>query len=132
MLSYGINTIAVDSDNRKWFGHGFENISVLTETSSGVEIVPGDIPLQFELSQNYPNPFNPTTIIDYSLPRPEYVVLTVYDILGREVAELVNEQQAPGCYRVDFDASYLPNGIYFYRLQAGKNFTRIKKMTLIK
>jgi uncharacterized protein (DUF608 family) len=88
-------------------------------------------PFIFSLSQNYPNPFNPTTIINYTLPRDEEVVLKVYNILGREVAKLVNEHEMAGIYSVKFDGSNCASGIYFYRIHAG-NFISIRKMLLIK
>ncbi len=85
----------------------------------------------FELNQNYPNPFNPTTSIEYSVVSSEYVSLKVYDMLGKEIATLVNEQQRAGRYRVNFDASSLASGVYIYRLSAGK-FSDSKKMVLTK
>ncbi len=93
-------------------------------------------PINYSLSQNYPNPFNPSTKIKYSIPTVEKghalsVQLRVYDLLGREVATLVNKEQQPGNYEVTFDASTLSSGTYFYRLQAG-NFSQIKKMILLK
>lgn len=87
--------------------------------------------LKFSLEQNYPNPFNPTTKISYHIPKNEYVSLKVYDILGKEVAILVNKNQNSGNYNVNFDASSLPSGIYFYKLQAG-NYIDTKKMLLMK
>ncbi len=89
------------------------------------------LPTTFELKQNYPNPFNPSTAISYRLSAFSKVTLKIYDILGRDVATLVNEEKSAGSYTVDFDASKLVSGIYFYRLQAG-NYTDSKKMLLIK
>ena len=94
------------------------------------------IPKIFSLSQNYPNPFNPSTIIEYSIPVVETrhalsVQLRIFDILGREVAVLVNEHQKPGYYKINFDASSLSSGIYFYRISAGK-FVSVKKMILLR
>lgn len=86
---------------------------------------------EFRLSQNYPNPFNPTTSIVYSVAEMTNVRLTVYDILGRVVATLVNEVQSPGQYNVNFDAARLASGTYIYRIEAG-NFMSTKKMLLIK
>ncbi len=88
-------------------------------------------PDKFELNQNYPNPFNPTTKIKYSIPKTSNVELKVFDILGRKVAELVNEEKPAGNYTVDFNASKLSSGIYFYRITSG-NFTQVKKMILLK
>jgi len=88
-------------------------------------------PAAFYLSQNYPNPFNPSTKIDYSVPQASKVSLKVYDILGREVALLVNEYKEIGTYNVRFDASNLPGGIYFYTISAG-SFIETKKMSLVK
>ena len=89
------------------------------------------IPDEYNLAQNYPNPFNPVTKIRYSLPHLSYVSLIVYNILGQEVITLVNEQQPAGIYEVRLDATGLPSGIYFYKLQAGK-FGETKKMVLMK
>lgn len=88
-------------------------------------------PTKFALSQNYPNPFNPTTNFDYALPVDVHVTLKVYNALGQEVAVLVNEYQSVGYKTVEFNASQLPSGLYFYRLTAG-SFTDIKKMILVK
>jgi len=85
----------------------------------------------FRLAQNYPNPFNPTTNITYVLPKTENVSLKVYDVLGREVATLVNEVKPAGAYTVPFNASNLASGVYFYKLQAG-SFVQTKKMMLVK
>jgi len=97
------------------------------------------LPTRFELSQNYPNPFNPTTTIKYSIPHgliPSgdegwLVQLSFYDILGREVKTLVNKLQKPGNYTVEFDASNLTSGVYFYRLKSG-DFVKTRKMLLLK
>jgi hypothetical protein len=94
------------------------------------------IPNEFKLFQNYPNPFNPSTKIKFELPLSKgglkgVVSLKVYDILGKEIQTLVNEQLQPGTYEVEFDGSNLPSGIYFYKLSTG-NFTETNKMLLIK
>jgi len=89
------------------------------------------VPTQFTLSQNYPNPFNPATMIEYAIPQNSMVTLKVYNILGQEVASLVNQEQKASSYAVNFDASRLASGIYFYKLQAG-SFTLTKKMLLLK
>lgn len=86
---------------------------------------------QFKLQQNYPNPFNPATSIQYSIGNREFVSLKIYDVLGTEITELVNEDKAAGNYEVKFNASNYPSGIYFYKLQAG-SLTETKKMILLK
>jgi len=114
-------------------------ISVLeTDQATGVNSEIVNIPKSIELSQNYPNPFNPTTTIKYAISKSlletqniASVRLVVYDILGREIAALVNERQAPGNYSVKFDASNLSAGIYLYKLSAN-GFVRIRKMILMK
>jgi photosystem II stability/assembly factor-like uncharacterized protein len=108
------------------------------------QIVEVEIPFvnKFSLSQNYPNPFNPVTKIKYQIPLSPtllkgeseaggFVILKVYDILGREVATLVNEEKPAGEYEIEFNAANLPSGIYFYQLQAGQ-FLETKKMILLK
>jgi len=85
----------------------------------------------FALNQNYPNPFNPTTKIKYSIPEISYVILKVFDVLGREVATLVDEYRDAGSYEVEFDASHLASGIYYYQLKAG-SFIETKKMIYLK
>jgi hypothetical protein len=90
-----------------------------------------EVPVDFVLRQNYPNPFNPTTRIDFGLPETAAVSMTVYDVMGRPVARLVDEVKTRGYHSVDFDASKLPSGIYFVRLLTG-NEARSIKMTLLK
>lgn len=95
-----------------------------------------ELPSEFLLRQNYPNPFNPNTTIHFELPIATNVILKVYNILGQEVATLVDENKAAGKYDVQFDGSQLSSGVYFYRLTAGEhsspNFISIKKLILIK
>jgi len=90
-----------------------------------------DVPMDYVVNQNYPNPFNPTTTISYQIPEAGYVSLKVYDMLGREVATLVNEYQQPGNFVKTFHGTSLPSGIYFYRLQAGE-FQETRKLLLLK
>ncbi|MBO8131265.1 MAG: T9SS type A sorting domain-containing protein [Candidatus Marinimicrobia bacterium] len=92
---------------------------------------PNATPATFELMQNYPNPFNPITVINYTLFRPGYVTLTVFDLHGNEVAKLVNEKKSGGTHTVYFDGTNLANGIYFYRLKSGSD-VMTKKMLLLK
>lgn len=91
-----------------------------------------DAPLAFALKQNYPNPFNPNTTIGYQLPNASHVALKVYDILGSELAVLVNGLQTAGDYEIPFDGETLNSGIYFYKLQTSDGFTAIKKLMLVK
>lgn len=91
----------------------------------------GNIPDNYSLSQNYPNPFNPVTNIKFDIPKSGLVKITVYDLLGREVTSLVNQQMQPGSYSVDWDASNYPSGVYFYRIET-ETFTDSKKMILLK
>ncbi len=102
-------------------------------TATGVDGLTelGAVPEEFTLDQNYPNPFNPTTVIKYQLPVSSEVRLEVYDMLGRNVATLVNEQVAAGRHTVNFDASNLSSGVYLYRLQAGSQIMT-KKLTILK
>ena len=88
-------------------------------------------PSTTNLKQNYPNPFNPTTKIKYNLPENNFVSLKVYDVLGREVATLVNSEQEAGYKSIQFDASKLSSGMYFYKLVAG-SFVDVKKMVVVK
>lgn len=90
-----------------------------------------EIPSYYKLSQNYPNPFNPSTTIKFALPYAENVKLTVFDILGKEVSVLVNEFRQAGMHEVNFDASLLASGVYFYRLETPR-FTQTRKMLLVK
>ncbi|MCI0448415.1 MAG: T9SS type A sorting domain-containing protein [Chlorobi bacterium] len=101
----------------------------------GITSINSEIPGEFSLEQNYPNPFNPKTIINFQLPSSNsgsnYVTLKIYDMTGREVSTLVNQQLNAGSYSVDFDGSGLSSGVYFYRLHAG-GFSDVKKMNLVK
>ena len=89
------------------------------------------LPTEFSLSQNYPNPFNPSTVINYELPSSNFVTLKIYDLVGKEVATLMNEKLDAGRYTATFNGSNLASGMYFYKISAG-NFTFVKKMVLIK
>jgi hypothetical protein len=107
------------------------NCGVNITPISGITPVLNIIPDQFNLSQNYPNPFNPTTTINFKIPSKGLVVLKVYDILGKEVATLVNETKNEGSYNVDFNGTNLSSGSYFYKIEVG-DFVDIKKMLLVK
>ena len=99
--------------------------------SIGIRQISSTIPEQFNLSQNYPNPFNPTTNIEFSLPQKSFVTLKVFDITGKEIAELVNENLSAGTFRYEFNAENIPSGLYFYKLETEK-FSETKKMIVIK
>ncbi len=117
------------------------SFATLASTLITVERKNRVLPDDFVLEQNFPNPFNPTTTIVYTIPARQvesstvkmhnYVSLRVYNLLGQEVAMVVNELKEPGAHAVQFDASHLPSGIYIYRLQAG-NIVQVKKMTMIR
>lgn len=98
---------------------------------TGIENPAGEIPVEYKLSQNYPNPFNPATKIEYQIPKESSVVLKVYDFMGREVQTLVNESKSAGRYSVNFNASQLSSGVYFYKLET-ESFSSTKKMTVVK
>jgi hypothetical protein len=112
--------------------HDYNNVWTrpLSEIT-GTTKEPDNLPNDFTLSQNYPNPFNPSTVISYSLPSSSNVKLIVYNTLGQCIKTLENEFKPAGNYYVNFNASALPSGIYFYKLEAGQ-FSQIKKMMLIK
>jgi hypothetical protein len=104
---------------------------VWTPLAVGIEKIKSGIPAEYRLFQNVPNPFNPVTEIKYSLPENAFVRLTVYDLLGKEIKNLVGENQSSGLYTVSWDASSVPSGIYFYRLETN-NYSEVRKMILIK
>jgi hypothetical protein len=95
------------------------------------EISEENVVTEYQLEQNYPNPFNPVTRFDYALPEAGHVLLRVYSTIGQEVARLVDEYQSAGWKSVEFDASSLTTGVYFYRLDAN-HYRSMKKMVLIK
>ena len=104
-----------------------------------IENVDSDIPKTFFLSQNYPNPFNPSTTIQYQLAFESQVTIKVFNLLGQEVATLMNNEEYPeGTYEIDFDASHLSSGVYFYRLNAiptddeGLPIHLVRKMVVLK
>jgi hypothetical protein len=108
------------------------NKSVVVSAATGID--DENLVVSFGLDQNYPNPFNPATTINYSIPEDvsgSLVTLKIYDLLGTEVAEVVNESKSSGNYQVSFDASNLPSGVYIYSLRAG-NYSAVRKMTLMK
>ena len=133
---YYVWTIAIDGQGNKWIGTGGGGLAVYRE--GGVIIPPvevkeksNEIPTNFALYQNYPNPFNPSTTIEFDIPERTNVKLVIYDILGREVETIVDKEFEPGKYKINFTATNLPSGVYFYTLRTPK-FTKTNKMLLIK
>jgi len=107
-----------------------DKITVNLDPTS-VEDVTASIPTEYELYQSYPNPFNPTTTIKYSIPEQSHVTLKVFDVRGRELAILVNGQQPKGNYEIEFNATELTSGVYFYKIQTG-DFVDTRKMILLR
>ena len=103
----------------------------LSEMITAVKNQKNNLPTSFYLQQNYPNPFNPSTTISYSVPKSSLVTIKVYDILGREIKTIINEEKSTGNYSIQFNGNSLPSGIYFYRMQAG-SFAETKKLILMK
>ncbi|MBE0539508.1 MAG: T9SS type A sorting domain-containing protein [Ignavibacterium sp.] len=115
----------IHEDNNK--GYNILGISPVLGLEDGANILPED----YALYQSYPNPFNPSTTIKYSIPNSDIVNIKVFDILGREVAILLNEYKPAGTYNIEFNASSFASGVYFYQLHSG-NFVETKKMVLLK
>ena len=109
------------------FGDEWFNVGPVTSVNNDIKLLPD----KYELIHNYPNPFNPSTTISYSVPEVEFVTLKVFDVLGNEVATLVNEELPAGSYEAEFNGTELTSGIYFYRIQSG-SFVETKKMVLMK
>lgn len=103
----------------------------ISEMITGAEEEHSVLPHGFWLEQNYPNPFNPSTTIKFQIPKSSFITLKVFDLLGREVVTLVNEEMTPGSYNRRFDGSGLASGVYQYRLQAG-SYTQTRKLILQK
>lgn len=112
-------------------GNIFIDNAVLEKVEAVSNEITEELPKQYSLEQNYPNPFNPSTVIEYALPEQADVTLTVYEITGRQVAELVDETQSAGSHSVNWNAQNLASGVYLYRITAG-DFTSVRKLTLIK
>ena len=135
----GINGMAIDQDGKivtAGYAIDANNIGSFAAArflSQGISAVSAvnQLPKSFSLSQNYPNPFNPTTIINYQIPNSNYITLKVYDILGNVIKTLVDGYKTQGMHSVNFNASNLASGVYFYQLHAG-NFIATKKLLLLK
>ncbi|MBI1802938.1 MAG: T9SS type A sorting domain-containing protein [Ignavibacteria bacterium] len=133
----GTTSLAIDTLNNRIYAGGGRNPDtlgvfvldgVLTDADS---IEQNNLPKEFSLFQNYPNPFNPETRIAFHVPSSDFVSLKVFDVLGRDVATIIEESLSPGKYTRLWNATGLPNGVYFYRLRAGQ-FASVKKMLLIR
>ena len=138
--TYTVNNLAAMKDYfwhiRAYNAGGWGNYNkyqkFYTDFVTGIEVTDQSIPKDFELIQNYPNPFNPSTIISYSIPEFSQVTLKVFDLLGREVLTLVNQEQKAGSYNVTLNALGFASGMYFYRLSTDKGFVLTKKMVLLR
>jgi len=119
------------NENEGWACGSFGTIVHTSTGGIGINKISSEIPKGFKLYQNYPNPFNPVTKLRFQVPDLAKVKITVYDILGREIAALVNQQLQPGTYEVDFDGTNFASGVYFYNIRAGE-FMHSRKMVLIK
>ncbi|MEJ2103791.1 MAG: YCF48-related protein [Ignavibacteriaceae bacterium] len=132
-LPYVLTDLHFVSENVGWVIG--QSGSILKTTNGGVTFVEEKkekvIPSSLELEQNFPNPFNPSTKIRYSISQPSKVIIKIFDILGREIETLVNEEKPVGTYELTWNAVTLPSGVYFYQINAGE-FIRTKKMLLIK
>ncbi|HKJ81940.1 MAG TPA: YCF48-related protein [Ignavibacteriaceae bacterium] len=127
------NNILFVDENTGWASGA---MGTILKTNNGgsvtdVKVKVKNIPTDYSLYQNYPNPFNPTTVIRYRLPANSFVMLKVYDILGRKVSTLVNEEKTAGTYEVEFNGINLSSGVYFYKIQAG-DFISTKKFILLR
>ena len=121
-----IEAIAVTATDFEGNTSNFARLNIVTDVEDEQQI-----PNVFSLNQNYPNPFNPSTTISFSIPKEEFISLNIYNSLGEEVVEILNETKQAGNYEINFNAAELSSGIYFYKIQAG-SFIQTKKMTLLK
>ena len=131
------SSVAISSDGNTAIDGGYGDntqrgaVWVFTKPIIGIKPISNEIPNGFSLSQNYPNPFNPSTNIGFRIAHFGLVKITIFDVLGREVSNLVDEQLKPGTYEVNFDGTNLPSGVYFYKIEAG-NYSETRKMILVK
>ncbi|MFZ1289659.1 MAG: two-component regulator propeller domain-containing protein [Melioribacteraceae bacterium] len=133
LSSDDIMSLAFDKFNNLWIGTN-NSISVFKEGGIVLSTQEKDVmkmPTNFILKQNYPNPFNPSTTIEYSIPQKSQVTIKIYDLLGREITTLINEEKPVGNYFVKFDGGSLTSGVYFYRLQSN-TFSQTRKLILLK
>lgn len=126
-----INDIKIDKYNNVWIATSSGLAIYNPDTIIGIKNNNTQVAKDFELNQNFPNPFNPTTNIKYQLTNNALVILNVFDVQGKEIISLVNQRQNKGTYEIQWDASNLPSGVYFYQLKAN-NYIETRKMILIK
>lgn len=130
-LYFSVESVSFLNENT---GFSCVRNNIFKTTNGGnvyINNISSGIPDGFKLFQNYPNPFNPSTNIRYQIKNSGLVTLKIYDIRGKEISILINENQKPGIYEIQFDGDNLPSGVYFYRIRAG-DFVQVKKMALIK
>jgi hypothetical protein len=127
--------IKADGSSFQEIGHftqdTWERIIDLIPNDGTVDVEDNKMPHEFVLYDNYPNPFNPVTTIQFAIPAAQHVNLRVYDAIGKQVAELVNEYKSAGDYKIQFNAANLSSGVYFYTMKAG-SFAITKKLVLMK
>lgn len=134
LSSTNIDAVRLNNKIYAWTcSRGTKSILKLVDTAVVIGIKPNSqsVPSKFTLRQNYPNPFNPITKIKYDIPKTSRVSIKIYDLIGREVATLVNELKQPGYYEAIFNGNNLASGVYFYRIEAD-NYNAVKKMVLMK
>jgi hypothetical protein len=129
-------SVVYDSLTQLLYATGWDTLATSPAGCIRIDYLTGvagnqEIPTVFKLYTSYPNPFNPSTTIKYDIPRSSFVQMTIYDILGREVSRLINQNLSPGRYEIVWDGTNYASGTYFYKLEAG-TFTDIKKMILVK
>lgn len=128
--SSGLNCIQGIGENFIWAA-GQNGTILSTVTPIGIQTLINEIPIKYSLSQNYPNPFNPETNIRFEIPNRSNVRISIFDVLGKEISVLVNEELNPGTFEVNWDASNFPSGVYFYKIVTD-GFSESKKMVLVK
>lgn len=129
-VTNNLKGISLINDETGW-AVGANGIIIRKGTFTKIRTIGSKVPSDFSLYQNYPNPFNPKTVIRFQVASYRFIKLTVFDVIGREVATLVDEQLKAGTYEADWDASNYPSGVYFYRLSS-ESYTETKRMVLIK
>lgn len=130
LLTYIADSLSGVIDSVKYPVNGQGRI-IQDSTLISVNSIGENIPDRYSLAQNFPNPFNPSTMVRFDIPQAGFVTVKIYDMLGKEIAEIVNDELRAGSYEVPFDGSYFSSGMYFYRIQSG-NFVETKKMMLVK